>query len=131
VAGVAAADGLVLSSVGGAAGIAGGGAGNAFDVLEDGLNAPEAAAGEDQAFLAFRGREAVVEADDDIGSAQPTTAATFADRMAIIGEYEDDIGGEFADLDAELAAEAPDEPAGKGKRRMFRRRAKGTTAARR
>ena len=51
--------------------------------------------------------------------------------MAIIGEYEDDIGGEFAALDAELAAEEPDEPAGKTKRRKFGRRAKRTTAVRR
>jgi hypothetical protein len=64
--------------------------------------------------------------EDAVGSEEPVVA----DRMAIIGEYEDDIGGEFADLDAELAAEAPDEPAGKGKRRMFRRRAKGTAARR-
>jgi hypothetical protein len=73
------------------------------------------------------------EADDDIGFAQPATTATatVADRMAIIGEYEDDIGGDFAALDAELAAEEPDDPAGKGKRRKFGRRAKGTTAARR
>jgi hypothetical protein len=52
------------------------------------------------------------------------------DRRAIIGEYEDDIGGDFAALDAELAAEEPDEPA-EPKRRKFLRRAKGTTAARR
>ena len=69
--------------------------------------------------------------DDDAGSAQPAGNATVADRMAIIGEYEDDIGGDFAALDAELAAEVPDEPAGKGKRRKFGRRAKGTTAAQR
>jgi hypothetical protein len=67
------------------------------------------------------------EADDDVGIAEPVVT----DRRAIIGEYEDDIGGDFAELDAELAAEEPDEPAGKGKRRKFRRRAKGTTVARR
>ncbi len=72
-----------------------------------------------------------MEEDDDVAFAQPATAATFADRMAIIGEYEDDIGGDFAELDAELAAEEPDEPAGKAKRRKFGRRAKGTTAVRR
>ena len=71
----------------------------------------------------------VDEADegDDVGMAEPVVA----DRRAIIGEYEDDIGGDFAALDAELAAEEPDEPAGKGKRRKFGRRAKGTTAAQR
>jgi hypothetical protein len=69
---------------------------------------------------------AVAVTDLDVDVEEPVVA----DRMAIIGEYEDDIGGEFADLDAELAAESPDEPAGKGKRRMFRRRAKGATAAR-
>jgi hypothetical protein len=71
----------------------------------------------------------VEEADDDAGIAQPAPAPV-ADRRAIIGEYEDDIGGDFAALDAELAAEEPDGPA-EPKRRMFRRRAKGTTAARR
>ena len=46
---------------------------------------------------------------------------------AIIGEYEDDIGGDFAELDAELAAEEPDEPAGgKVKRRRFGRRSRAT-----
>jgi hypothetical protein len=50
------------------------------------------------------------------------------DRMAIISQYEDDIGGAFSDLDAELAAEEPDESE-KAKRRRFGRRAKGTTAA--
>jgi hypothetical protein len=66
------------------------------------------------------------EADDDIGRVSPVVA----DRMAIIGEYEDDIGGAFAELDAELAAEEPDERGPEGKRRRFGRRAKGTTAAR-
>jgi hypothetical protein len=66
-------------------------------------------------------------AADDLGLAEPVVA----DRRAIIGEYEDDIGGEFAELDAELAAENPDQPTGKGTRRMFRRRAKGTAVARR
>ena len=66
--------------------------------------------------------------DDDVGSAQSGTAATVVDRMAIIGEYEDDIGGDFAALDAELAAEEPDGPV-EPKRRMFRRRTKGTAAA--
>ena len=68
----------------------------------------------------------VSDPDDDVGMAEPVVA----DRMAIIGEYEDDIGGDFAALDAELAAEKPDGPA-EPKRRMFRRRAKGTTAAQR
>ena len=61
-------------------------------------------------------------------------APVVTDRMAIIGEYEDDIGGAFAELDAELAAEEPDEPggkSGKGKhRKKFGRRSKGTSAAR-
>jgi hypothetical protein len=88
----------------------------------------EVASGDDDILDLFEDSEAE-EADDDVGFAQPATTAV-TDRMAIIGEYEDDIGGEFAALDAELAAEAPDE-AGKSKRRMFRRRAKGTTAAQR
>ena len=62
--------------------------------------------------------------DDVVGNAEPAVT----DRMAIIGEYEDDIGGDFSALDAELAAEEPDGPA-QPKRRMFRRRAKGSTAA--
>jgi hypothetical protein len=94
-----------------------------------------AAAGDDDdaddIFDLFEDGEEEEEADDDVEFAQPATATTFADRMAIIGEYEDDIGGEFAALDAELAAEEPDEPAGNGKRRKFGRRAKRTTAVRR
>jgi hypothetical protein len=66
--------------------------------------------------------------EDDIGFARPAAPATVVDRRAIIGEYEDDIGGDFAALDAELAAEEPDGPA-EPKRRMFGRRAKGTAAA--
>ena len=70
------------------------------------------------------------ETEDDLGGGAPVVT----DRMAIIGEYEDDIGGDFAELDAELAAEEPDEPArkdGKGKhRKKFGRRSKGTTAGR-
>jgi hypothetical protein len=87
-----------------------------------------AAADDDEIFDLFEDDE-VEEADDDVGFAQPITTAV-TDRMAIIGEYEDDIGGDFAALDAELAAEEPDGPA-EPKRRMFRRQAKGTTAARR
>ncbi|HEY5384486.1 MAG TPA: hypothetical protein VIJ56_04565 [Acidimicrobiales bacterium] len=68
----------------------------------------------------------VGDTDDDVRTEEPIVA----DRRAIIGEYEDDIGGDFAELDAELAAEEPDGPA-EPKRRMFGRRAKGTTAARR
>ena len=72
----------------------------------------------------------VGEADDDLGLVAPVVT----DRMAIIGEYEDDIGGAFAELDAELAAEEPDEPggkSGKGKhRKKFGRRSKGTSATR-
>jgi hypothetical protein len=96
----------------------------------DGTTGAAAAADEDdEIFDLFEDGEE--EADDDVGFAQPAPAATFADRMAIIGQYEDDIGGDFAALDAELAAEEPDEPAGKTKRRKFGRRAKGTTAVRR
>ena len=80
---------------------------------------------DDDVFDLFEDGEAE-EADDDVGMAEPVVA----DRMAIIGEYEDDIGGDFAALDAELAAEAPDGPV-EPKRRMFRRRPKGTTAAQR
>jgi hypothetical protein len=85
-------------------------------------------AADDDIFDFFEDGEVEEADDDDVGFAQPATAV--ADRMAIIGEYEDDIGGDFAALDAELAAEEPDGPA-EPKRRMFGRRAKGTTAARR
>jgi hypothetical protein len=51
--GFAAADLFVVGIFHGAAGVAGGGAGDAFYVLEDGLNAPEAAAGNDERGLAF------------------------------------------------------------------------------
>jgi hypothetical protein len=91
-----------------------------------GTAAAAAPAGDDEIFDLFEDGESD-EADDDVGIAEPVVT----DRRAIIGEYEDDIGGDFAELDAELAAEEPDEPAGKGKRRKFRRRAKGPTAARR
>jgi hypothetical protein len=84
-----------------------------------------AVAGDDDMLDLFEDGE-VSDADDDVEIAEPVVT----DRMAIIGEYEDDIGGDFAALDAELAAEAPD-GAAEPKRRMFRRRAKGTTAARR
>jgi len=82
-----------------------------------------ASAGDDEDILDLFEDGEVEEADDDVGFAEPAVA----DRRAIIGEYEDDIGGDFAELDAELAAEEPDEPA-RGKRRMLRRRAKGTAA---
>jgi hypothetical protein len=82
---------------------------------------------DDEIFDLFEDGDAEVgDTDDDVGFDEPVVA----DRMAIIGEYEDDIGGDFAALDAELAAEEPDGPA-EPKRRMFRRRAKGTTAAQR
>jgi hypothetical protein len=84
-------------------------------------------AADDEIFDLFEdGDGEVGDTDDDVGIDEPVVA----DRMAIIGEYEDDIGGDFAELDAELAAEEPDGPA-EPKRRMFRRQAKGTTAARR
>jgi hypothetical protein len=84
--------------------------------------------GDDELLDLFADEDAVEgAAADDLGLAEPVVA----DRRAIIGEYEDDIGGEFAELDAELAAEDPDQPTGKGRRRMFRRRATGTAAARR
>ncbi len=81
-------------------------------------------AGDDEDILDLFEDGEVEEADDDVGFAEPVVA----DRRAIIGEYEDDIGGDFAELDAELAAEEPDEP-GRGKRRMLGRRAKRTAAA--
>jgi hypothetical protein len=82
---------------------------------------------DDEIFDLFEdGDGEVGETDDDVAIDEPVVA----DRMAIIGEYEDDIGGDFAALDAELAAEEPDGPA-EPKRRMFGRRAKGATAARR
>jgi hypothetical protein len=71
----------------------------------------------------------VDETDDDeaVGIVEP-----LADRMAVIGEYEDDIAEDFAALDAELAAEKPDdaEPV-ETKRRMFRRQAKRASSVRR
>src|SRR5277367_5590806 len=63
--------------------------------------------GDDEIFDLFEDGDGE-EADDEVGFSQH---ATVADRMAIIGEYEDDIGGDFAALDAELAAEEPDGPA--------------------
>ena len=84
-----------------------------------------AAAADDDILDLFEDGE-VSDPDDDVAIAQPVVT----DRMAIIGEYEDDIGGDFSALDAELAAEEPDGPA-EPKRRMFRRRTKGTTAAQR
>jgi hypothetical protein len=84
----------------------------------------DAAAADDILDLFEDGDGEVGDTDDDVSIEQPVVA----DRMAIIGEYEDDIGGDFAALDAELAAEEPDGPA-EPKRRMFGRRAKGTTAA--
>ena len=105
---------------------------------ENGTTAVRAAADDDEILDFFEDAEAdeadeadeVGEVDDDAFFAPPTSVTT-TDRMAIIGEYEDDIGGDFAALDVELAAEEPDEPTAKGKRRKFGRRAKGTTAARR
>ncbi len=46
--------------------------------------------------------------------------------MAIIDQYEDDIGGTFAELDVALAAEeaADSEAPGKVTRSLFRRRAR-------
>jgi hypothetical protein len=94
---------------------------------ETGTTAPAAAAVDGEIFDLFEDvGDEVEEADDDVTTEVPVVA----DRRAIIGEYEDDIGGDFAELDAELAAEEPDGPA-EPKRRMFRRRAKGTTAAQR
>jgi hypothetical protein len=76
--------------------------------------------------------------DDSSGNHKEEGAAVTVDRRDVISEYEQRIGGQrtrgqldggaFADLDAELAAEGPDQPE-KAKRRMFHRRAKGTTAA--
>ena len=76
--------------------------------------------------------------DDSSGNHKEEGAAVTVDRRDVISEYEQRIGGQrtrgqldggaFADLDAELAAEGPDQPE-KAKRRMFHRRAKGTTTA--
>jgi hypothetical protein len=67
--------------------------------------------------------------DDEVATDDETSdgAAAVVDRRDIISEYEELTSGTFDDLDAELAAEEPDQPT-KAKRRMFRRRAKGTTA---
>jgi hypothetical protein len=92
-----------------------------------GAGTPDAADDDDDEIFDLFEDGDVEEADDEVGFAQH---ATVTDRRAIIGEYEDDIGGDFAALDAELVAEEPDGPA-EPKRRMFRRRAKGTTTARR
>jgi hypothetical protein len=67
----------------------------------------------------------VAATDDD-----RSDGAVVIDRKDVISEYEELTSGTFADLDAELAAEEPDQ-IGKAKRSMFRRRAKGTTAAQR
>ena len=80
-----------------------------------------------------------VTTDDDGSDHHKDEGAPVAvDRRDVISEYEERIGGQrtrgqldggaFADLDAELAAEEPDQPE-KAKRRMFHRRAKGTTTA--
>ena len=98
----------------------------AGDVGTDVASAAGGRGGEDDDILDLFEDVEVSDPDDDVGIAEPVVA----DRMAIIGEYEDDIGGDFAALDAELAAEAPDGPV-EPKRRMFRRRPKGTTAAQR
>jgi hypothetical protein len=98
-----------------------------FVPAADSAGGGDAATDDDEIFDLFEDGEGEVgDADDDVGIDEPVVA----DRMAIIGEYEDDIAGDFAELDAELAAEEPDGPA-EPKRRMFGRRAKGTTAARR
>src|SRR5271155_5650894 len=60
VAGLAAADVFVVGIFDRAAGIAGGGAGDAFDVLEDGLHAPETASCDYQSGLTFLGGEGFV-----------------------------------------------------------------------
>jgi hypothetical protein len=69
-------------------------------------------------------------ADGDVGATDDDTRPgdAVADRSQVIGDYEDDIAGAFAELDAALAAEEPDEPA-RAKRRMFRRRANGASTA--
>ena len=66
-----------------------------------------------------------VATDDDEDTSDDVPAVV--DRRDVISEYEELTSGTYADLDAELAAEEPDQPT-KTKRRMFRRRAKGTTA---
>jgi hypothetical protein len=68
--------------------------------------------------------------EDDAHVAIAPGDSRVADRMAIISQYEEDIGGAFSDLDAELAAETPDDN-GKDTRRRFGRRAKGTASAKR
>ena len=66
--------------------------------------------------------EEEAEADDDVGFAEPAVA----DRRAIIGEYEDDIGG----LRNPTPSWQPRSRTslGGGRRRVRRRRAKGTAA---
>ena len=63
VAGVFSADGAVVGCFRGSSGVADGGAGYAFDALEDGLDAPEAASGEDCGF-ALSGVKAGLGSDD-------------------------------------------------------------------
>ena len=72
----------------------------------------------------------VATGDDEAATDECTSdgAPAVVDRRDIISEYEELTSGTFADLDAELAAEEPDQPT-KAKRRMFRRRATGTTTA--
>jgi hypothetical protein len=85
---------------------------------------PPTAATDDDIIELFEDGD-VAASDDD-----RSDGAVVVDRKDVISEYEEMTSGTFADLDAELAAEEPDQP-GKVKRRMFRRAAKGTTASQR
>ena len=71
----------------------------------------------------FADDDAATDDEEDTSDDVPAVV----DRRDVISEYEELTSGTYADLDAELAAEEPDQPT-KAKRRMFRRRAKGTTA---
>jgi hypothetical protein len=71
--------------------------------------------------------------DDGSDDNEEEGAAAAVERRHIMFEYERRTsgqldGGAFADLNAELAGEELDQPE-KAKRKMFHRRAKGTTAA--
>lgn len=70
--------------------------------------------------------------DDDVVAAttgdEVSEDVIVVSRLEVLSEYQEMTSGTFPELDAELAGEEPDQTrAGKAKRRMFRRRAKGTT----
>jgi len=88
-----------------------------------GMASPAAPDEDDDFIELFADDDVATDDDEDTSDDVPAVV----DRRDVISEYEELTSGTYADLDAELAAEEPDQPT-KAKRRMFRRRAKGTTA---